>query len=45
MGGTVPVTGATGHVGGRLVPALERAGLMVRCLARQPRALVGRFGP
>jgi len=33
------VTGATGYVGGRLVPALLRAGYTVRCLAREPRKL------
>ena len=33
------VTGATGYVGGRLVPALLRAGYSVRCLAREPRKL------
>lgn len=33
------VTGATGYVGGRLVPALLRAGYAVRCLAREPRKL------
>jgi len=30
------VTGATGYIGGRLVPRLLEAGLDVRCLARDP---------
>lgn len=33
------VTGATGYVGGRLVPALLADGYSVRCLAREPRKL------
>lgn len=36
---TVFVAGATGYVGGRLVPALLAAGYPVRCLAREPRKL------
>lgn len=36
------VTGATGYIGGRLVPRLLAAGWPVRCLARTPRKLVGR---
>lgn len=36
------VTGATGYVGGRLVPALLSAGHSVRCLAREPRKLEDR---
>jgi uncharacterized protein YbjT (DUF2867 family) len=36
------VTGATGYVGGRLVAALERQGLPVRCLARHPEHLRAR---
>jgi uncharacterized protein YbjT (DUF2867 family) len=33
------VTGATGYIGGRLVPELLQAGLRVRCLARSPQRL------
>lgn len=33
------VTGATGYVGGRLVPVLLAGGYWVRCLAREPRKL------
>ena len=33
------VTGATGHVGGRLVPALLDAGFRVRVLSRHPDSL------
>lgn len=33
------VTGASGYVGGRLVPALLASGYSVRCLAREPRKL------
>ncbi len=39
----VLVTGASGYVGGRLVPALEAKGERVRCLARTPEYLKGRF--
>jgi uncharacterized protein YbjT (DUF2867 family) len=35
-GPTVLLTGATGYVGGRLVPLLERQPLVLRCLARHP---------
>jgi uncharacterized protein YbjT (DUF2867 family) len=40
----VLLTGATGYVGGRLLPLLERQPLVLRCLARSPdklRPLVG----
>jgi uncharacterized protein YbjT (DUF2867 family) len=39
------LTGASGYVGGRLLPALEARGHRVRCLARRPAHLVGRAGP
>lgn len=39
------LTGATGYVGGRLLPQLEAAGYLVRCLARQASHLTGRVGP
>ena len=41
----VLVTGASGYVGGRLVPALEEREARVRCLARNPLYLAGRFCP
>ena len=37
----VLVTGATGYIGGRLVPLLLEAGHEVRCLSRDPRRLDG----
>jgi uncharacterized protein YbjT (DUF2867 family) len=36
------VTGATGYVGGRLVPRLLAAGYRVRCMVRDPARLQGR---
>ena len=36
------VTGATGYIGGRLVPRLLDAGYRVRCLVRDPARLQGR---
>lgn len=39
---TIFVTGATGYVGGRLVPLLLEAGYRVRCLVREPRKLDAR---
>lgn len=38
----VLVTGATGYIGGRLVPRLLQSGRRVRCLARDPRKLAAR---
>ena len=40
--GPILVTGATGYIGGRLVPILLDRGLEVRCLARNPKKLEGR---
>ena len=40
----VLITGATGYIGGRLVPVLEAAGVS-RCLARRPAALASRVSP
>ena len=37
------VTGATGYIGGRLVPRLLHSGYAVRCLARNAARLDGRF--
>lgn len=39
---TVLVTGATGYIGGRLVPRLLARGYRVRALARHPERLAGR---
>lgn len=38
-GGLILVTGATGYIGGRLVPRLLEAGHRVRCLVRDPSRL------
>ena len=38
----IAVTGATGYVGGRLVPRLLQAGYRVRCLVRNTKKLSGR---
>jgi uncharacterized protein YbjT (DUF2867 family) len=45
MSRTILVTGATGYVGGRLVPRLLAAGYRVRCLTRDPARLAGRPWP
>lgn len=36
------ITGATGYIGGRLVPLLIRKGYSVRCMARHPERLAAR---
>jgi uncharacterized protein YbjT (DUF2867 family) len=43
--GLVLITGATGYIGGRLLHALERDGVRVRCLSRRPELLAPRVGP
>ena len=40
----VLLTGATGYVGGRLLPLLERLPVLLRCLARNPDKLRARVG-
>ena len=40
----VLLTGATGYVGGRLLKALEKEGIHLRCLARRPGDLKKRVG-
>ena len=42
---SVLLTGATGYVGGRLIPLLEKAGIALRCLARNPDKLRPRVAP
>lgn len=44
-GATILLTGATGYVGGRLLPELVQRGHRVRCLTRRPGALRGRVDP
>lgn len=39
MSGEILLTGATGYVGGRLLPLLRQSGRPVRCLTRRPDAL------
>ncbi len=36
----VLLTGATGYIGGRLLPRLEESGRIVRCLARRPESVI-----
>jgi uncharacterized protein YbjT (DUF2867 family) len=38
------LTGATGYVGGRLLPLLEERGVPVRCMTRHPGRLTGMVG-
>jgi len=40
---SILMTGATGYVGGRLLPRLEQAGYALRCLVRNPGPLKGRI--
>ncbi len=45
MTGLVLLTGASGYVGGRLLPLLEGSGCRIRCLARRPDFLRSRVAP
>ncbi len=38
----IAIAGASGYIGGRLVPSLLQSGYSVRCLARSPQKLLGR---
>lgn len=39
------LTGASGYIGGRLLPSLEHQGYRLRCLARYPDILKAKVGP
>jgi len=39
------LTGASGYIGGRLLPSLEQQGYRLRCLARHPEILKQKVGP
>jgi len=39
------LTGASGYIGGRLLPSLENQGYRLRCLARHPEILKPKVGP
>lgn len=39
MAGLILLTGATGYVGGRLLPVLQERRVQVRCLTRRPEVL------
>ena len=39
------LTGASGYIGGRLLPSLENQGYRLRCLARRPEILKPKVGP
>ena len=39
------LTGASGYIGGRLLPSLENQGYRLRCLARRPEILKPKTGP
>ncbi len=45
LGSGILLTGATGYVGGRLLPLLQSRGLRVRCLSRRPEFLAARVAP
>ena len=39
------LTGASGYIGGRLLPSLENQGYRLRCVARHPEILKPKVGP
>ena len=39
------LTGASGYIGGRLLPSLEKQGYSLRCMARRPEVLKPKVGP
>ena len=39
------LTGASGYIGGRLLPSLENQGYRLRCVARRPEVLKPKVGP
>ncbi len=41
----VLLTGATGYVGGRLLPILENCGYSIRCISRRPERVQSEVGP
>jgi uncharacterized protein YbjT (DUF2867 family) len=41
----VLLTGASGYIGGRLLPSLENQGYRLRCVARHPEVLKPKVGP
>ena len=45
LGSGILLTGASGYVGGRLLPLLQSRGLRVRCLSRRPDFLAARAAP
>jgi len=39
------LTGASGYIGGRLLPLMENQGYRLRCVARRPEILIPKVGP
>ena len=42
---SILLTGASGYIGGRLLPSLENQGYRLRCLARRPEILTPKVSP
>ncbi len=45
MSGKILLTGATGYIGGRLLPLLENKGYSIRCFVRRPECLKDQVAP